>query len=122
MELTEERLGEHGIRHESLLFFLSPPQSGVMFRAKGEGHSWLLLSPHRKASIYKEDVKVAACTSSSFFPPLCIQNVFKRQRRGRRGGRKRDVRAKEEENLHFWISPPCSSTSCPHSSLRNKKL
>lgn len=44
MEMIERRLGEHGIWNESLLLFLSPSQSGVMFRAKGEGHGWLLLS------------------------------------------------------------------------------
>lgn len=74
MDLTEGRLGEHRIRHESLLLFLSPPQSGVMFRAKGEGHSWALLSLlflHHKDFLYVEDVKVQLVPP---LPPLCTQH------------------------------------------------
>lgn len=43
MDKTEERLGEHGTEPESVLIILSPPQSGVTFRAIKEGHGWLLL-------------------------------------------------------------------------------
>lgn len=43
MEKTEERLGESGTEPESVLIFLSPPQSGVTFRAIEEGHGWSLL-------------------------------------------------------------------------------
>lgn len=75
MELSEGRLGEHGIRYESVLLFLEPPQSGVMFRAEGKGHGWsllFLLFLHHKAFLYEEDVTVMVYASSYSFPLYCI--------------------------------------------------
>lgn len=122
MEMADGSLGEHGIRHESLLLFLSPPQSRVMFRAKGEGHGWSLLFLHHKAFLYIEDIMVVVFAYSSNFPPFCILNFFKRQRRGGRGGWKegcdgQSSQPEEEGNPHLQSSPPRSSSSCYRSSL-----
>ena len=88
MEMAEGSSGEHGIRHESLLLFLSPPQSRVMFRAKGEGHGWsllfLLLFLHHKASPYIKDVMVIVLPILPTFLLFVFKISLKRQRMRKR--------------------------------------